>query len=167
MSNYINKCLARGKGTGAIMHPTPDQKSKLQVRCGARGRGLFAMSHIEKGSDDAMLRVRVQLITSFCAGDCVAIGIGRLVAERDPDHHCITWTKTTLFQFDAASEGNLAVLANTAWTAGTGAVNNCRYIQCKRGAQSPSIKVRATCMTSVYCVTVCLTGRCNKAHPCG
>lgn len=50
MSSYINNHLAKGRGTGAIIHPTPDQKGKLQVRYGDRGRGLFAMSIIHKGS---------------------------------------------------------------------------------------------------------------------
>jgi hypothetical protein len=42
--DFINERLKNGKGTGAIQHPTPDNIGRLEVRRGARGRGLFAVT---------------------------------------------------------------------------------------------------------------------------
>jgi len=73
----------------------------------------------------------------------MAFGVGCLVTptERNPKSHVFKWTNTTLFQFDAASKGNLAVLANTAYSSGTVELNNTRFVISRRGADSPCMKV--------------------------
>ena len=46
----LNTRLASGKCTGAILHSTPNELGRLQVRFHGRGRGLFAASSFKKGA---------------------------------------------------------------------------------------------------------------------
>ena len=47
---FVSDVLVSGKCTGAILHRTHDGKGQLQVRQGARGRGIFAASSIKKST---------------------------------------------------------------------------------------------------------------------
>jgi hypothetical protein len=59
-------------------------------------------------------------VTPF-AGALLATGSGSLVAEEKKEgHYYLDWFSNQDFLFDPPSAYNLAVLANTAWTAETG-----------------------------------------------
>ena len=83
------------------------------------------------------------------AGALLATGTGSVVAKKRVEgRYYLTWFSTQYFMFDPPSAGNLAALANTAWTAKTGVRNNARYV---RQVKPPGVKVCPT----LFCFWKC------------
>ena len=83
------------------------------------------------------------------AGALLATGSGSVVAKKRVEgRYYLTWFSTQDFMFDPPSAGNLAALANTAWTAKTGVRNNARYV---RQVKPPGVKVCPT----LFCFWKC------------
>lgn len=148
MKTFISDVLAGGKCTGGILHPTPDGTGQLQVRYGARGRGVFAASSIKRstyglGFGGGLFHCYV---LTHVADTIVAIGTGHLV-DKAPGQYTLTWHGGKEFAFDLPGAANLAVLVNTACTAVTGAANNARYIRGRLGGK-PCVKVRVRFLES-------------------
>ena len=91
---------------------------------------------------------------TYVAGALVATGSGSVVAKKRVEgRYYLTWFSSNTgskqdYLFDPPSAGNLAALANTAWTAKTGVRNNARYV---RQVKPPGVKVCPTLLCFWKC----------------
>jgi hypothetical protein len=119
MYDHADVILAKGKSTGALLLPTPGGHLKLQVKCGPKGRGLFA-------ARDVLRNEIIATIAGFVAPEAVK------------GYECWRLAQNKYFVMEPSGRQHLGTLANTA--AGSSR-NNARYVFCRSNPRQ--MKLRA------------------------